>query len=156
MSGTKKKQSNLTTAMLYVIVGILFCIFRAGLLNWLLTIAGILFLVVGVLDLIKKDMTSGIVSLVIGLVIMLGGWLFLEIVLLIFGILVAVKGVLALLAALKAKNVWDIVFSAVTVFVGLMLVVSKWAMVDWLFVIIGILMIIDGVMEIIGIFGTKK
>ena len=158
MSGTKKNQSNLTTAALYVIVGILFCIFRAGLLNWLLTIAGILFLVVGIMDLIKKDVTGGVVSIVIGLVILLGGWLFLEIVLLIFGILVAAKGVLALLAALKPKkkNIWEIVFSAVTIFVGVMLVVSKWAMVDGLFVVIGILMVIDGVVEMIGIFGTKK
>lgn len=156
MSGTKKNNSNLTSAVLYVVVGILFCIFRAGLLDWMLTIAGILFLAVGIFDLIKKDITGGVVSAVIGLVIILGGWLFLEIVLLIFGILVAAKGLLALLPALKEKKVWDIVFSAVTVVVGVMLVVSKWAMVDVVFLIIGILMLLDGIMELIGIFGTKN
>ena len=40
--------------------------------------------------------------------------------------------------------------------VGIMLVVSKWAMVDVVFLIIGILMLLDGIMELIGIFGTNK
>ena len=68
------------------------------------------------------------------------------------GVLLAVKGVLALLGALgaKKKNLFSILFALLTVVVGVMLIVSKWAMMDTLFLVIGVLLIVDGAMSLIG------
>lgn len=149
---SKKFNSNLTSALMYIILGVLFCVFRAGVLDWLMTIAGVLFIVFGILDLVKGATTSGIINLAIGAVILLGGWFFLEVVLIVFGILLAVKGAIALINSLKAlnKSIFDIVFSALTVAVGIMLIVSKWALMDWFFVVMGVLFIVDGVLELLG------
>ena len=151
---SKKFYSNLTSALMYIVIGALFCLFKASVLDWLMTVAGILFIVFGVIDLIKGGTTSGIINVAIGVVILIGGWFFIEVVLIVFGILLAVKGAIALANALKAlnKSFFNIVFAALTLVVGIMLIVSKWALIDWFFVVMGVMFIIDGVL---GLFGKK-
>lgn len=158
MASKNKFNTNLTSALMYIIIGALFCIFKASVLGWLLTIAGVLFIVFGVIDLTKGGTTSGIINIAIGAVILLGGWFFVEVVLIVFGILLSIKGAVALANALKAlnKSVFDIVFSALTLVVGIMLIVSKWAMFDIFFVIMGLTFIIDGVLELFGAKIVKK
>lgn len=151
MANSKKMDAKLLTAVLYIVIGVLFCIFRAALLQWLLTIVGVLFVVQGVLSLVKKDMVSGAVSLVIGLLLIIGGWTFVEVIMIVFGVLMIVKGVLDLLEALKRKNnVVPIVFACLTLAVGVLLIVSRWAMLDWLFILIGVFFIADGVLGLLG------
>ena len=152
MAKKKKLNSNLTSALMYIILGVLFCVFKATVIDWLMTIAGVLFIVFGVIDLTKNSTASGVINVAIGIVILLGGWFFLEVVLLVFGILLAVKGTIALINSLKAlnKSFFDILFSALTVVVGFMLIASKWAVVDWFFLVMGVMFIIDGVLALFG------
>ena len=103
MAKKVKISNNTVAAVLYVLVGVLFCIFKASMLNWLLTAAGIVFIVLGVLDILKKNLVNGIVEAVIGVVILVGGWAFVEVALIIFGALLVIKGVIDLMAAIKAK-----------------------------------------------------
>lgn len=109
-----------------------------------------LFIVFGVIDVLNKNLTSGVVSIAIGIVLILGGWLFVEIVLIVFGVLIAVKGVIALLDAVKAKNVANILVAVVTVAVGVMLIISKWVMLDWFFIALGVIFIINGALALFG------
>ena len=86
MANSSKKVSNgVVYALLYIVLGVLFIVFKSGMLNWLMTIAGIVFIALGIFDIIKKRLTQGIIETVIGVVIIVGGWLFVEIVLLVFG-----------------------------------------------------------------------
>ena len=151
-----KKNSELFSSILYIVIGILLVIFRAQTLNWAMTIAGALFIIFGALELIKKNIIAGIISIVIGIVIILGGWLFLTLVLIVLGVLIAVKGVLALLKALKTKkkNWFDIVFAALTILAGILLAFGNAA--DIIIRIGGILLIIDGALEILGKGLSKK
>ena len=87
----KKKQfkfsnNSLLNALLYIAVGILFCVFRSSMLNILMTVVGVLFIVYGIVSIVNKDTVTGVVSIAIGAIIILGGWLFVEIILIIFGI----------------------------------------------------------------------
>ena len=150
MADLKKSHSNLVNALIYIVLGVLFCIFKAGMLNWMLTIAGIVFIVLGVLDLVKKEYISGAVSIGIGAIIILGGWLFVEIVLLVFGIMLAIKGGLSMIDAVKGKSIVDIIFAGITIAAGIMLIISKWALIDWFFIIIGIILIVNGALELVG------
>ncbi len=151
MANVKKLDRNVLNGILYILVGVLFCIFRAALLKWLLTIVGILFLVQGVLSIAKRDMYGGVLGLVLGLLLILGGWLFVEVVLIVFGVLIIVKGVMDLMEALKHKNnLLPIVVACVTLAVGILLIVSRWAMLDWFFILLGIVFIVDGVLALVG------
>lgn len=148
-----KIEDNTIAAVLYILVGVLFCIFRATMLSWLLTAAGIVFIVMGVLDVLKKDkndLIKGIVEAVIGVVILVGGWTFVEVALIIFGALLVIEGVYDLITAINAKaDILVIVTAMITVVVGVLLIASKWVMVDWFFIVMGVILIVEGAMMFI-------
>ena len=148
----KAKNNKMIQAIAYLVIGILFCIFQSGMLGWLMTAVGVLLVVMGVSDALSKDYVSAIIKIAVGIVIALGGWLFVEIVLLVLGIVVIINGAKQLLAALKSnkKDIKELVISIVTIVFGVMLVVSKWAMMDWLFIIIGVLIALEGVLMLLG------
>lgn len=148
-----KKNSELFSSVLYLIVGLLLVIFRSETIGWAMTIAGIVFIVSGILDLVKKNWAGGGVSLVIGIAILVLGWVAAAIVLLVLGILIAIKGIVALVNVIKKdkKNALDFVFPALTVVVGLMLAFGNG--LDVMIIIVGVLLMIDG---IIGIAGSLK
>lgn len=149
----KKTNSEPFSSLLYIIIGVLLVIFRSQTLGWAMTIAGIIFVISGILDLVKKNWAGGAVSLIIGLVILILGWAAAQIVLLVLGILIAVKGVVALIDVLKKskKSVLEILFPILSVVVGLMLAFGN--ALDIMIVIVGVLLIVDG---IIGLLGSMK
>ncbi|MBE6546034.1 MAG: hypothetical protein E7668_01165 [Ruminococcaceae bacterium] len=146
----KKTNSELFASLLYIIIGVLLVIFRSETLGWAMTIAGIFFVVSGILDLIKKNWAGGAVSIIIGIAILVLGWVLTGIVLLVLGILIAIKGVVALIDAFKKsdKNALDILFPVLTVVVGLMLAFGNG--LDIMIIIVGVLLAIDGVLGLIG------
>ena len=144
----KKLDSALFSAILYIVLGALLVIFKDQMIAWAMTIAGIVFVVVGVLELIKKNWVGGAVSLIIGILIIVLGHVVTEVVLLVLGILLAIKGLVALLDALKQKkNVLGILFPILTMVVGLFLAFGD--MFGLLLMIGGILLIVDGVFGLI-------
>ena len=148
-----KKNSELFSSLIYIALGLLLVIFKSATLGWAMTIAGAVFVVMGALDLVKKNFTSGAISLIIGIAIIVLGWVAVKIVLLVLGILIAVKGVLALIEVFKKseKNALEFVFPALTAVVGLMLAFGNG--LDIMIVIVGILLTIDG---IIGLAAAMK
>ncbi|MBQ9773573.1 MAG: DUF308 domain-containing protein [Clostridia bacterium] len=145
----KKTDSGLFSSILYILIGILVIIFRAETLNWAMTIAGIFFLISGILELVKKNWVGGGVSIVIGIAILVLGWLAATIVLLVLGILIAVKGIVALIDAFRKKNtkVLDLIFPILTVVVGLVLAFGNG--LDILLIIGGALLVADGALGLI-------
>ena len=147
---TKKSNSELFSALLYIAIGVLLIIFRSQTLGWAMTIAGAVFVISGVLDVIKQNWAGGAVSLIIGIAILVLGWVAAQIVLLVLGIMIAVKGIVALLNALKKKgaNALEIVFPILTVVIGVMLAFGNG--LDVMILIAGCLLAIDGVLGLIG------
>lgn len=146
----KKSNSELFSSLLYIIVGALLVIFRSETLGWAMTIAGIFFIASGILDLIKQNWTGGAVSLIIGIAILVLGWVATKIVLLVLGILIAIKGIVALINVIKKqeKNVLEIIFPILSIVVGLMLAFGNG--LDIMILIVGILLIVDGAIGLIG------
>jgi hypothetical protein len=149
----KKSNSELFSSLLYILIGVLLIVFRSQTLGWAMTIAGVIFIVSGILDLIKKNWTGGAVSLIIGIAILVLGWVAAKIVLLVLGILIAIKGIVALIDVFKKsqKNALEIVFPVLSVVVGLMLAFGNG--LDIMIIIVGILLAIDGA---IGLLGALK
>lgn len=145
----KKINNSLFSSLLYIIVGLLLVIFRGETLNWAMTIAGVIFVICGVLELIKKNYVGGAVSLVIGIVILVLGWTLAGIVLLVLGILIAIKGIVELIDVIKQKklSVKDLIFPIVTIAVGLLLAFGNG--LEILIIITGILLIVDGAIGLI-------
>lgn len=145
----KKTNSEQFTSVLYIIIGALLIIFRSQTLGWAMTIAGLFFVISGVLDVAKKNYAGGAVSLIIGIAILVLGWVAAAIVLLVLGILIAVKGVVALFDVFKKKKLCalDIVFPVLSIVVGITLAFGNG--LDIVIVITGILLAIDGILGLI-------
>ena len=145
----KKSNSELSSSLLYILIGVLLMVFKAQTLGWVMTITGVLFIVSGALDLLKKNWAGGAVSLIIGIAILVLGWTATKIVLLVLGILIAVKGIVALLDALKAskKNALTLLFPILSIVVGLMLAFGNG--LDVMILIVGILLTVDGVLGLV-------
>ena len=145
----KKIDKNLFSSILYIVIGLLLVIFKSETIGWVMTIAGALFILSGVLDVIKKNYTGGGISLFIGIAILVLGWVAAKIVLLVLGILIAVKGGFALYDVLKKKKIVisEIIFSTLTVITGLMLSFGNG--LNILLVIAGLLLATDGVIGLI-------
>lgn len=153
MAKKKKTNSELFSSLLYILIGVLLVLFRSETLGWAMTIAGIFFLISGILDLIKKNWAGGAISLIIGIAILVLGWTVAEIVLLVLGILIAVKGIIALVNVLKKKkkNALELIFPILSVVLGIMLAFGNG--LDIMIVVVGILLVIDG---FLGLMGAMK
>ncbi|MBQ9783836.1 MAG: DUF308 domain-containing protein [Clostridia bacterium] len=150
MAKKKKTNSELFSSLLYIIIGVLLVLFRSETLGWAMTIAGIFFLISGILDLVKKNWAGGAISLIIGVAILVLGWAAAKIVLLVLGILIAVKGIIALVNVLKKrkKNALELIFPILSIVLGIMLAFGNG--LDIMIVVVGILLVIDGFLGLMG------
>jgi uncharacterized membrane protein HdeD (DUF308 family) len=150
MAKKKKTNSELFSSLLYILIGALLVIFQDRTIGWAMTVMGALFIVFGILDLVRSNWGGGAVSLIIGIAILVLGWVVTEIVLLVFGVLIALKGVIALIDALRAskKDVLDIVFSILTIVIGLMLAFGNGLNV--LIIIAGVMLMFNGILGLLG------
>ncbi len=142
----------LISALVYIVLGAMLCIFRTQMLNWAMIVAGIIAIVIGVFAILKGDLIYGIVTAAVGALIILGGWLFVEIILLVLGVILVAKGILELLACFKFTRISIIaLFSAIlTIVIGILLIVSKWEVTDTFLIVIGVVLIVDGVFMFFG------
>ena len=151
----KMKSNKTIQAIAYLVIGVLFCIFQAGMLDWLMTAVGVVLVVMGITDALSKNYVSGAIKIAVGLLIALGSWLleaFAGIIVMILGIIVIINGGKQLLEALKSKkkDVKELIVPILTFVFGIMLVVNAWTMLDWLFIIIGVLIALEGVLMLLG------
>ena len=147
----KKTTSSIISAILYVIVGILLIIFPGDTINIAMTVAGIFFIISGILEAIKKNWFGGAISIIIGIVILaLGAANVVNIACLVFGVLLAVKGIIALVSAIVKKGkttVLDIVFPILTTALGVFLAFGNLSSI--IVIVVGALLVLDGVVGII-------
>ena len=145
------KDSALIMSLLYIVLGALLLIFRAETLNWAITIAGIVFIASGILEVLKKNYVGGAISAIIGIAILVLAWLLIEIVLLVLGIMIAFKGVVALIDVLKSsdRTALRLVFPVLTIVCGLALAFAFGELMNIMIIVGGILILIDGIFGLI-------
>lgn len=161
MSDNSKKtisvnKSTLITALAMIVIGVLFCVFRSGMLSILFTIVGAILIVVGLIKMFNKDYAFGIVDVAVGIVIITCGWTILDIALLFIGICTVIYGIYLFASNINlyksAKGfalARAIIVPTVILLVGVLLIVSKWQLSDAIFIILGILAVADGVLMLI-------
>ena len=149
----KKQSMSLSSPILYILLGALLVIFKSQMLGLVMTIAGVFFIASGVIDLTKGRNFSGAANLVIGILALALGNTIVNLVLVVLGVLIAVKGLVDLVAVLKRKkrNAFLVIFPAISIFLGIALAFGN--ILGDLIAVIGILLIIDGAL---GLLGAKR
>lgn len=146
----KRQNSNITSPLLYIALGVLLMIFKTQMLNWAMTLAGLFFVASGILGLLRGRTVTGIINIALGVIVLVVGWTLVSIVLLVLGIFIAAKGVISLIETLKAphKSALRVVFAALTIAIGVALAFGN--LLGNLIVFIGVLLVIDGILGLIG------
>lgn len=156
MANKKLSNNQLYTAIALIVIGILFCCFRAAMLDVLFTIVGAVLIALGAYDLFRKNWVMGAIELALGIAIIVCGWTVLEIALLVLGIVFIIYGVYSLIVvarkirSLKDLGAWIALLKPILlILLGIFLVVARWALFDWIFIVVGIIAIADGVLMIV-------
>lgn len=152
MGKQKISTTNIVACVILVVIGLLLCILRMGLLNYLMTVVGALLIVYGVLDIAGGRTMRGILEAAIGLIIIVCGWTITTYALIVFGVLIAIKGIWDLVNVLqnKHKNTVALIAAVITIAVGIVLCVAPFAIGDIICVVVGVVFIIDGVLALFG------
>ncbi len=150
----KKKNSismnNIVNCAVYGIIGLLLIILKAGSLGILMTVVGVLLIALGISDALKgKELVKGAVEIVCGIAIIICGWAITDLVLLILGIVLAIKSGIELAKNYK-KGFKANLESIVTLVIGILLIVAKWAFMNAMCVIAGIIFLINAVLALFG------
>lgn len=150
----KKKVSfsnnNILNCIMYAVIGILLIVLKAGSLGILMTAVGALLIIMGLIDIFnQKDLTKGIIELALGAGIIICGWLVADIVLLVLGIVLIVKGAMELFKNFKKGFVANL-SSIVLVVIGVLLVIAKWALMDVMCIVAGVVFLINAVLILLG------
>ncbi len=145
-----KKTEKVVAALLTMALGVLLLIMKGEMISILMTVVGIALIVLGVIDLLNKAVPAGVVKVVVGALIILFGWVLMSAVLYIVGALLIIVGILVLYELIKCKTrfsfyEWTSVVKyakpVVCILIGLLLFFNG---VEWIFIIAGIVTMIEG------------
>lgn len=152
------KKNNLIVALGFILMGILFIIFKGAILGWLMTILGAIFIIDGIISIINKTAVVGIIKIVIGAAIILLGWLAVTVILYILAVIFILYGILNLYNLISAKVTSPLLYlmPAMQLAIGICLFFNQGGTVNVVFIIAGICLIIDGAIELLGVFLTKE
>ncbi len=146
------KNLNIVYGVALVATGVLFCVLHSSFVSAMLTVAGVLAAMAGVLNLVCQKWVVGGIEIALGVVVITCGWTIVDIALLVLGIVLCVYAIYSLITQIsmfKRANAKDKVFillnPIVTFIVGVLFMVAKWYMVDAVFITLGAVAILDGI-----------
>ena len=150
-----ERNNKLIGALVSIVLGIMFCVLKGGVISTALTIIGAVAIIMGIVDLANKRTTPGFVKAVVGVCVIVFGWMFVDIALYLVAAVLLIQGLTQIVAAVKNKatnNAIQKVIAAIRplacVVAGVCLLFNKGGTVDWIFILTGILMTVDGVLAL--------
>jgi len=142
------------TAVLAIIVGIMFIVMKGEVMSLAITALGIAAIVMGILDITKSENKDGIFKIVIGAMVIAFGWLFTSVMLYIIAALMIIYCIGNLLTSLKTDGYPMSTVQAIRTYAkpivglvaGVCLLLNQGGTVSWAFVIAGIIFVAEGIM----------
>lgn len=150
-----KLSTKLSSAIISIAVGVLFMILKDDIIGITMTLIGIGAIIMAVIDFVNKQTQAGIIKTIIGVVILVLGWVFVDIALyLIAGVLI-ILGISQIISAIKlsklcnaVQKVFMFVKPVATLAAGLCLFFNKGGTMDWIFFLVGVLILIEGMLSL--------
>ena len=147
-----KQSEKIISAILTMVVGILLITMKDNFISILMTIAGGCLIVVGVVDACNRLIPPAVIKIVSGLLLIICGWAVVRAVLYIVAALLLVGGILLLYDKIKRKCKCDKVLFTISeyavigimIFIGFLLLFHQAKAVNVIFIVSGVLTIIEG------------
>ena len=151
-----KNLSKLASPLLSIALGVLLLVFKGGIISIALTVLGVLFIVMGVMDLVNKQNQTGLIRFIIGAVIIALGWLLVSVALYIFAVLLVLSGAYGIFTLTKNNKKLSIAYiqPILLLIAGACLFFNQGTTVDWVFIVVGAVLLAQGVLALYN--GLKK
>lgn len=152
------KKENLFSAVVSIVLGCMLIVMKGDIIRIALTVLGIAVLLSAVNSLICGMTNNGIIKAVIGICILVFGWMFINLALYILAAGIIVSGLLQIsdihkFAPVNLTGVQKCLAYAGPVFMvaaGACLLFNQGGTIAWIFIITGLLLVAEGVMQLIG------
>ncbi|MGN0165434.1 MAG: DUF308 domain-containing protein [Lachnospiraceae bacterium] len=150
------KKESILSALVSVILGIMLITMKGKIISIAITVLGVGLLLSAALDFFNKATTSGIIKAVAGVCVLVFGWMFINLALYILAAALLLIGLLQI-AGIRNYTPINLSFSekfivyckpAATVIAGACLLLNQGGTIAWVFIATGVLLIIEGVLEI--------
>ena len=150
-------KNHLIIALGFILAGILCIVFKGAIINWLMTIIGVILIIDGILSILANIKEVGIIKIIVGVVLIVMGWVVGVAILYVLSVLFILYGILNLYNLIKAKvtSILLYVMPIMQLVIGVALLFNMGRTVNVIFIIIGICLIIDGIIELVGVLVTK-
>ena len=147
-----KTSEKIISSIVTMALGVLLLVLKGDFISILMTIAGISLITLGVLDIFYQLVPPAVVKIVVGLMIILCGWVIVEVVLYIVAAILLIVGILMLYDKIKKKlycrdivrTIFEFAVPSLFVLIGLMFLFHQGKAVNFIFVVSGILTIMEG------------
>lgn len=149
------QRSSAVSAVATILLGALFIIKRGGVIGLAITVLGVSVLVFALLDFRAKLTNAAIVKGVVGLCILVFGWIFVDLAIYILAAGIILTGLLQI-SSIKQyspvnldtnEKLFIYARPVMMVVAGACLLLNKNGTIDWVFVLVGALLVIQGVMS---------
>lgn len=153
----EKKNNQLISAIITIAIGLLFIVCKNDIIGITMTVFGVALIVSAVFDFVHKQIVPGVVKSVVGVVVIIFGWTLMSAALYIMAALLLIYGLLLLYAAIqnrglisdKVDKVLSFVQPSVYIFVGICLLFNQGGTIDWVFILSGIFLVIEGIVALV-------
>ena len=145
---SKKVANALIYALVYILIGVLFLIFKAAVAVWCVIAIGVLLIVQGVLDMVNRRLVQGILEAVIGVLAIVFAAAITKYAIIVLGVILLVWAVLRLFDNSR-KTGLTLLYIVGAAVIGVLMIINAFAVLDWFFLVIGILLIVEGILCLI-------
>lgn len=140
-----------------VVVGLLLLLLKGKVISLILTIAGVLLLIWAFVDWRNKLTNYAIGKAVAGVCVLTFGWLFVNLALYIVAAVIIAVGLKQIVAIKNTSPVnlsmqeKVIIYAkpVLTVLAGIILFLNQGGVIDWVFIVVGIMLIVEGVLDML-------
>lgn len=152
-----KFEKEYLNAIVNIVLGAMFIIFRGSVVSIAITFLGIVAILLGVIDFVNKQTTFGIIKCTCGVAVLVFGRIFLFIACVIIGFALIAMGAMRIVDtyhlmpvnATATEKIMSYLKPFVSIAAGLCLIFNFGDVVDWLLIVAGALLIVDGVLSFI-------
>lgn len=152
-----RRKEAILSAAFSVLVGVLMIVMKAQVVRVAMTVFGAILLISAIIDFVNKLTNSAIVKTVIGVCVLVFGWLFVEVALYILAAAIVLFGLLRIVNMHKfleegltfKQKLFVYVRPVITVIAGACLLLDQGRMLDWVFILTGVLFVADGILDVI-------
>lgn len=143
-------KDKLIVGILAIVIGILVCINGPGLIQVVLTLAGVYLIMRGIIDLINKFINLGCVEIAGGVIVIVFAWWIYQVALILLGLLLIYCGIRLVISKRNtASIITGLLMLTVGVFLGLCAIDASWGNI--LYYILGGILILYGIANLVQI-----